>query len=362
MVKLGLSLFLGALFSAGVSAERYNEIKIRENAVHNSYEHALPHTYLQSTDLPDSYSWGNVDGKSYLTHSLNQHLPQYCGSCWAHGSLSSLADRIKIARGGGGDDINLSIQYILNCGTEMAGSCHGGYHTQTYEFIKEQGYVPYDTCMPYMACSNESKDGFCAHVDTTCQANTICRTCDTFAGMGGKCTEIDFFPNATVQEYGLIDPEEFATQSDVVHAIKSELYARGPVAATINAEPIVDYKGGIFTDSSHSTRTNHIVSIVGWGTDSETGIQYWIIRNSWGQYWGEMGYMKLKVGHNLLGIEGEVAWATPGSFTVHNFPCAEDGKNCVIKDVVSTQYYQDPSLKLQKTGNVRSAAATSSSA
>ena len=54
---------------------------------------------------------------------------------------------------------NLSIQYILNCGTEEAGSCHGGYHTSTYEFIKKVGYVPYDTCQPYIACSEESTEG-----------------------------------------------------------------------------------------------------------------------------------------------------------------------------------------------------------
>ena len=72
-------------------------------------------------ELPESFNWGDVDGKSYLTKSLNQHIPQYCGSCWAHGALSSLGDRIKIARNAAGDDINLSIQFILNCGTEMAG-------------------------------------------------------------------------------------------------------------------------------------------------------------------------------------------------------------------------------------------------
>jgi cathepsin X len=212
-----------------------------------------------------------------LTHSLNQHIPQYCGSCWAHGSLSSLADRIKIARNGKGDDINLSIQFILNCGTEMAGSCHGGYHTATYQFIQETGFVPYDTCISYMACSNESTDGFCKHVDTTCAANNICRTCDTFAGMGGACTEIDIFPNATIAEYGMVEPGD-------VEAIKAEIYVRGPVAATVNAEPIVEYKGGVFTDESFSKDTNHIVSIVGWGVDHKTGEQHWIVRNSWGEY------------------------------------------------------------------------------
>lgn len=242
----------------------------------------MPHTYLSASHLPDAFTWANVDGVSYLTHSLNQHVPQYCGSCWAHGALSSLADRIKIARLGQGDDINLSIQYILNCGTDLAGSCHGGYHTSTYEFIQEQGFVPYDTCMPYMACSEESTDGFCPHVDTTCNANNICRTCDTFAGMGGQCSQIDYFPNATVAEFGLIEYNDDDTTT-IVHRIMTEIYVRGPVAATINAEPIVGYQGGIFTDDSHSTSTNHIVSIVGWGMDEETGTQYWIVRNSWGQ-------------------------------------------------------------------------------
>jgi cathepsin X len=48
--------------------------------------------------------------------------------------------------------------------------------------------------------------------------------------------------------------------------------------ATINAEPIVDWKGGVFTDDSHSQSTNHIISIVGWGTDEDSGKKHWIIR------------------------------------------------------------------------------------
>jgi cathepsin X len=103
--------------------------------------------------------------------------------------------------------------------------------------------------------------------------------------MGGKCSEIDYFPNATVAEYGLIEYDADDKEA-TCHKIMAEIYARGPVAATINAEPIVKYSGGIFTETKYSDQTNHIVAITGWGKDPETGKKYWIIRNSWGQYWG----------------------------------------------------------------------------
>ena len=84
---------------------------------------------LRVTALPQSFTWSNVDGTNYLTKNLNQHIPTYCGSCWAHGSISALADRIKIARKAAWPDINLSIQFLLNC--QMGGSCNGGDHLAT---------------------------------------------------------------------------------------------------------------------------------------------------------------------------------------------------------------------------------------
>ena len=107
----------------------------------------------------------------------------------------------------------------------------------------------------------------------------------------------------------------------------------------MNAEPLVKYTGGIVRDAHiWHMLVNHIVSIVGWGYDEESGDTYWIVRNSWGQYWGEMGYFRIVAGKNALGIEMEVAWATPGLFTVNNFACYEDGSNCV-----KSVEYQDPS-------------------
>lgn len=330
----------------GLFPRRMNEFKILEGHTKTDDHHSpLPHEYIEEGDLPASWDWRNVDGKSYLTHSLNQHIPQYCGSCWAHGALSALADRIKIARKGIGDDVNLSIQYILNCGAGVAGSCWGGSHSGAYEFAKTQGFIPYDTCMPYMACSNDSTEGFCKHIDTTCTNTNRCRTCSTFSSKGGTCSEIDFFPNTTVAEHGTYNLLSF----NRVHKIKAEIYSRGPVAAGINAVPILDYKGGVIkTGGIMDMLVDHIVSIVGWGVDGE-GDEYWIIRNSWGQYWGELGFLRVKTGSNLLGIESTVAWATPGEFTAaNNIPCGEAGAGCGGEDGDTngphrTQKYIDPS-------------------
>merc|ERR1719323_1435138 len=155
---------------------------------------------VQVKDLPADLNWCNKDGVSYCSMSRNQHIPQYCGSCWAHGSVSALADRIKIARKGKGVDINPSVQHMLNCGD--VGSCYGGSIDGTYQWLhsisKKGSGIGYETGQPYLACSSDSKEGFCPHVDTKCKAINVARTCGSFSAEGGPCSGLAAYPNATV--------------------------------------------------------------------------------------------------------------------------------------------------------------------
>lgn len=358
----------------------------------------LPYTYLLETNapLPKSFYWGNTNGgKSFLTKMLNQHIPQYCGSCWAHSGMSALADRIKIAqhqqegvayrRDGTdtdahdddlvvGTDINLSIQWILNCGSEGIDghrglSCQGGSTIRAYDWIYKKGhYIPYETCNPYLACSSNSTNGFCQHVDTTCTPSNVCKSCNHT-----DCVAISRYPNATIAEYGQYNEEE-------VFAIQAEIFLRGPVKASVNAEPLKDYHTGILYDSpvTRNTTHNHGISIVGWGYEETTDVSYWICRNSWGVYWGEMGFFRVEMGKNLLGIESNVAWATPAQWTTmsNHFPCLKDGSNCRPDNsdgrttATTTATYVDPSKTprssirrrlRQASGSIYPTAATKSS-
>ena len=57
--------------------------------------------------------------------------------------------------------------------------------------------------------------------------------------------------------------------------------------------------------------TNHAVVCVGWGETFHNGqlLKYWILKNSWGQQWGEMGYFRILRGHNLAAVENQAVFA-----------------------------------------------------
>ena len=71
----------------------------------------------------------------------------------------------------------------------------------------------------------------------------------------------------------------------------------------------MNYTGGIFEDKTGEKDIDHEVSVVGWGV--ENGTKYWLVRNSWGSYWGESGFFRVVRGVDNIAIEEECAWATP---------------------------------------------------
>jgi cathepsin X len=251
---------------------------------------ALPHTYLKAGDLPAEFSWGNNQGVSHLTFSRNQHIPQYCGSCWAHGTTSSLSDRISILRNGAWPQINLSPQVLINCGG--GGSCEGGDPSGVYSYAHDNG-LPDETCQNY-----EAIDGQCAPLG-------VCETCVPGSAPGnftpGTCSPITTNALYYVSEYGSVSGAD---------QMKAEIFARGPIGCGIDATDALEaYTGGIFSEQNMFPMINHEVAVVGWGV--ENGTEYWIMRNSWGTYWGEKGYARVMMHQNNNALETDCDWGVP---------------------------------------------------
>ena len=292
----------------------------------------VPAEYTADEDIPKEWHWGNVGGtgKSYVTKMLNQHIPQYCGSCWAHGSMSALADRVRIAEAASGKEsatqINFAIQTMLNCGKDIAGTCKGGHPAGAYQFVMNRG-LPYDTCQPYEA---EDSKG--------CTGMDVCTNCLGFGSDGcwavtkealhheveGYVMAESGYPYVNVSEHGFVAGEK---------EMMAEILRRGPITCGIDAIPLLNYSASQGVVGSTDSSIDHVVSVTGWG-DAEDGTGYWWVRNSWGEYWGDMGWAKVERGINSMGLETECFWAVPHHWGTDASPTYYD--DTAVKDFYKT--------------------------
>jgi len=93
--------------------------------------------------------------------------------------------------------------------------------------------------------------------------------------------------------------------------MKKAIFSGGPIACSMDAtNAFENYSGGIYSEYVALPIPNHVVSVIGWG-ENEENESYWIVRNSWGTYWGEWGFFRIKMGGENLGIELDCSWAIP---------------------------------------------------
>jgi len=243
--------------------------KVRDYAAQRAQlKVALPASYDPRTATPTYRGWASVNQGS-------------CGSCWTFSASDALSPRIFTALG---QNTKLSFQMIGSCGNGSPKDlCQGGWSPLVFTTMLTQDFVP-DWCQPYTEKPDASCPAGCGQSFTYRTVNAV----EGYARQGSGLTETD---------------------------IMTELFSNGPMTACIFAgTDFSAYSTGVLTQTQTITGTdiNHAVTLVGWGTDPNTNVNYWLVKNSWGPGWGENGYFRIRRGNNDLNFEvGGFAFATP---------------------------------------------------
>jgi hypothetical protein len=169
--------------------------------------------------------------------------------------------------------------------------------------------VPDDTCMPYAA---ENQECVPVNVCRNCNHKSITLPDGSLRFVPGPCFSVPSYTGYGVADYGNVSGED---------AMMREIYARGPIACSLAADD--DFadryasNAGVLSENVYVTDTkytaddmDHVVEVTGWGT-TPSGLKYWTVRNSWGTYWGDMGWFKIARGTNQQMIESNCDWAVP---------------------------------------------------
>ena len=180
-----------------------------------------------------------------------------CGACYAFAAVAAVESWAAIRRGAG-PPTPLSQQQVLDCSLGNSG-CSGGTIPAALAYVASTGLCA-AAAYPYVGAQAAA-----------CGA--------------ASCTIVA--PR----------PVSFAAVDCCAQAALEAAVAQQPVVVAICAreQPFQFYAGGVLSGAC-CTAVDHAVAIVGFGTDPETGLDFWLLKNQWGVGWGEGGFMRLARG------------------------------------------------------------------
>lgn len=120
----------------------------------------------------------------------------------------------------------------------------------------------------------------------------------------GSCDHRSCQPFFTFTEVNRLESRKESAMLDWIQ--------NAPLFVTIDAsrETFISYTGGIYNDDEcANSSVQHVVQLVGYGYQS--GVPYWLLKNSWGENWGENGYIRMERGKNMCGITSYVVQIPP---------------------------------------------------